>query len=157
MSKYEDYEASRIRHLEMVQAVISRLSNEGFVVKGWAITLSAAFLGVAVNVGSWVMALVTIGPTVAFWGLDTYFLRSERLFRELYDSVRIGDETVEPFFMSATASTFVGPLSAPSSTSMTSWWQTFRRPTLELLYGALVIAALLVAFLLLISSHPNPH
>jgi hypothetical protein len=40
-------------------------------------------------------------PVVAFWGLDAYYLRQERLYRKLYDAVRRGDGSVEPFSMNA--------------------------------------------------------
>ncbi len=35
-------------------------------------------------------ALVLLVPTIAFWCLDGYYLRQERLFRFLYDDVRRG-------------------------------------------------------------------
>jgi len=31
---------------------------------------------------------LSILPALAFWGLDAYYLRQERLFRELYNSIR---------------------------------------------------------------------
>lgn len=34
------------------------------------------------------MFILAYFPAFAFWGLDAYFLRQERLFRKLYDSVR---------------------------------------------------------------------
>jgi hypothetical protein len=33
----------KIKHLEMIQAVISRLANNSFLLKGWSITLVSAF------------------------------------------------------------------------------------------------------------------
>jgi hypothetical protein len=87
--KYADIDASRQKHLELIQGAIDRLGGNGFLLKGWAVTVAGAFLGFAVDARNPLLALVAILPTVAFWGLDAYFLRCERLFRRLYrDGVR---------------------------------------------------------------------
>lgn len=39
-SGYESFEDQRIKHLDMLQAVIGRLGNDSFLVKGWAVTVA---------------------------------------------------------------------------------------------------------------------
>lgn len=82
-------------HLQMIQAVVARLSGHSFAIKGWSITLAAGLCALAVNSDSPVIALVATASSLMFWLLDGYFLRQERLFRALYDHVRQapGDET----------------------------------------------------------------
>lgn len=107
MTSYGDFDDARIKHLDLIQAAITRLAGNGFLMKGWALTLAGIFFGFAVESKEWRLALVSILPTVAFWGLDTYFLRSERLFRELYRRVATRDANIPPFFMDATGREFV--------------------------------------------------
>jgi hypothetical protein len=147
MKDYGSFEPERVKHLEMLQAVIARLGNDSFLVKGWSVTVAGAFLGFAVSGHQWKLALASIVPTLAFWGLDTYYLRSERLFRLLFDQVRRGTDAIEPFFMAATASPFVADLPRPNR-EVASWWKTARRPTLSVFYGALLASAALVVVLI---------
>ncbi len=45
MPAYGDFEDSHVKHLEMIQSVVARLGNNAFLIKGWAITVAAAFVG----------------------------------------------------------------------------------------------------------------
>src|SRR5262245_57086438 len=89
----------RIRHLELIQGIVSRLSANSFLIKGWAITVAAAIFAFEVRNPNWRIAAIAFLPVVAFCLLDTFFLRQERLFRKLYDDVRRGDDSTEPFSM----------------------------------------------------------
>ena len=135
----------QIKHLEMIQTVISRLANNSFLIKGWAVTVVGVFLGFAVDSSDGALAVASVVPTLAFWALDTYFLRSERLFRALFDRVRAVPPGVEPFFMGATSDPFVQSISAGPGPDLSSWWTTAARPTLALLYGGLLASAAGVA------------
>lgn len=139
----------------MIQAVIARLSNESFIVKGWAITVAGAFVGFAVGGSKWALSLVALIPSGLFWWLDMYFLRSERLFRHLYASVR-DSEDVPPFFMEATSPDFVRRVRLrPGGAEAASQWRTFWRPTLRYFYGALILAALVTALFLGLFANPT--
>lgn len=156
MAGYQDFEPARVKHLELIQAVIARLGSNGFLVKGWAITVAGVFFGFAVNSENWQLALASILPTLAFWGLDAYFLRAERLFRELYRRVVVGDEAVAPFFMAATGPDFV----AGAPEDVAAFWRTFfGRPALSVFYGAIVAAAglvILIVFAINGAVQPSP-
>ena len=99
-------DAGWLKHLEFIQAVITRLANDSFLMKGWALTVAGAFYGFAVKGTSWQVAAIGLMPVLVFWGLDAYFLRQERLFRGLYDQVRQRNPAVEPFSMNAAALRF---------------------------------------------------
>lgn len=144
-SGYESFEDQRIKHLEMLQAVIGRLGNDSFLVKGWAVTVAGVFFGFAVNKEDVGLAVASVLPTLLFWGLDTYFLRAERLFRALYDQVRKRAAEVEPFFMAATATSFVGALPPGQQRDAGSWRKTLWSGTLLTFYGGLLLSALIVA------------
>jgi hypothetical protein len=70
MTDYEDFDDRRIKHMEMIQAVVSRLGNDSFLIKGWTVTVAAAFLGFAVDQDKWQLAVASVGPTSLFWLLD---------------------------------------------------------------------------------------
>jgi hypothetical protein len=94
----------RVKHLELVQAVITRLGQNSFAVRGWSVTLvSVLFALIASKDAPPPAALIALVPTVVFWGLDAYYLRQERLFRKLYGAVAKdvagGTSTVPVFAM----------------------------------------------------------
>jgi hypothetical protein len=145
MSVYADFEENRVKHLEMIQAVISRLGTNSFLVKGWAVTVSGAFLGFAVAGKEWGLALAGLLPVVMFWYLDAYFLRAERFFRALHEAVRTGSPAMEPFVMAATHLDF------GESPPDTSWSDVLFSNTLFMFYGALGLSAVIVLAAILIS------
>jgi hypothetical protein len=83
------------KHLEFIQAIISRQAHNSFVIKGWTVTLCTVLVAFAAHQEDLKFAVVLLIPAIAFWCLDGYYLRQERLFRFLYDDVRAGK--VEPF------------------------------------------------------------
>jgi hypothetical protein len=120
---------SQIKHLEFIQAVISRLSTDSFLMKGWAITIAGVIYSFAANhLNPWVAA-VGFAPVVAFWFLDSYFVRKERQFRALYDDVRSGSTRIPPFCMNVN---LCEPLPAHN------WSRVARSVTLWPFYGLLL-------------------
>ena len=89
----------KIKHLEMIQSVIERMSNNSFLIKGWSITLASAIFVVAIQAQDKASALWTLFPAVIFWFLDGYYLWHERLLRSLYEYVRKLDEKKIDFSM----------------------------------------------------------
>ena len=87
---------TKIAHLQMIQAVITRMAGNSFMVKGWTVTLVTALFALAAAAANGFFVYVAYLPAVMFWSLDAYFLRQERLFRKLYDHVReVKDGTVD--------------------------------------------------------------
>jgi hypothetical protein len=141
---YNEFEPERIKHMEMIQAVVARLAGNSFLMKGWAVTLTAAVLGFGVDRDDGWLAAAAFVPIAAFAILDAYYLRAERLFRALYNRVGSGDEEVKPFFMSATHDTFVKRLTPRER----SWSSTIFSFTLFWFYFFLCVATLAVVGLI---------
>ncbi len=77
------------KHLEFIQAIVSRMASNLFFLRGWTITLIAALLALFIkgNGSNYVIYFLII-LILVFWILDGYFLSQERLFRDLYNHVR---------------------------------------------------------------------
>jgi len=97
----------------------------------------AALLALTAKDGNPHFAWVALLPSVIFWLLDAYYLRQERLFRALYDSVRVRPENEIDF--SLDTSGFVSSV------------QTFGRTAFSIsevpFYGALVATVAVVIFI----------
>lgn len=87
-------EAARIEHLKLIQAVISRQASNSFAVKSMATAVTAALVAFIAATAEPVAGIGSLALAV-LWSLDTAFLRQERRFRRLYDSVR-GCAAVSP-------------------------------------------------------------
>lgn len=85
--KYEKMD-NKIKHLEFIQLVITRMNVNSFLIKGWTITIVAALFALSAKDGNLVYIFFSFFPPLIFWGLDSYYLRQERLFRHLYNRVR---------------------------------------------------------------------
>lgn len=83
----------QIKHLEMIEGVIERMAKSSFLYKGWALSILAVVLVLLKSPYTEVLDLLGIIPLLGFWVLDAYFLKQERLFRRLYDSIRLKNAT----------------------------------------------------------------
>jgi len=61
------------------------MGTNSFLIKGWAITLVVATLLIR---GSTYQYFIAFLPWLMFWYLDSYFLRLERLYRQLFTWLR---------------------------------------------------------------------
>lgn len=120
------------KHLEMIQGVINRLASNSFNIKQWTVMLvSAIFVLVALD-GS-VPVWVALVPVVAFWGLDGYFLRQERRFRNLYMDVSETEESEITFSME-------------EERKGTSYWRAAFSATLLSFYGLFIALVVVISF-----------
>ena len=88
---------NKIKHLEIIQGVINRMAGNSFALKGWAVTLVAGIFALASKDADKLYFLVAYIPIIVFWGLDSYYLLQERLYRSLYDKVRLLPEDMIDF------------------------------------------------------------
>src|SRR5574344_197438 len=74
------------KHLDHIQAIISRHNSNSFMIKGWTITICTAILAIA---GTWkepLLSLIALVPITVFWILDSFYLANERCFVSLYNA-----------------------------------------------------------------------
>ena len=73
------------KHLEIMQGVIQRMTDNSRSCKVWCVTLVSAILVLVARTGKAEHALIALAPTVLFYVLDAYYLALERGFRRSYN------------------------------------------------------------------------
>jgi len=134
------------KHMDYVQAVINRLAGNSFLMKGWALTVSSALLGLGVSGGNSLLALVAALPAWAFWVQDTYFLRQERAFRAMFDD--IAEKRITGFEI------------RPAKYAKLQSWRVAWSVSLVWFYGSIIVVSVLVwatlAFTTMDKNHACP-
>lgn len=95
-----------MQHLEMIQGVINRMNSNSFLLKGWAVTLIAGIFILAEKDTDKMYFLVAYFPIIVFWALDSYYFLLEKLYRALYDKVRLLPDDEIDFSMKASLDEF---------------------------------------------------
>lgn len=80
-----------IAHLGFLQAVISRMGSNSFLLKGWSVTLVSAIFMLSAKDADYRFILMAYFPILIFWVLDAFFLHQEKLYRKLYEEVAAGN------------------------------------------------------------------
>lgn len=134
----------KIKHLEFIQNVITRMNTNSFQIKGWNITIVSAILVIFASTNNNYFLLSAIFPSIIFWFLDAYYLMQERKFRGLYNDVAgISDKPKE-------IKTFAMQLDLYSKDTdiKYSFWNVFWSTTIWKLYLS-IINLLMVFFIYL--------
>lgn len=89
-----------IAHMTMIQGIVTRLETNSFTLKAIAMTLAVAVLAFTGSVKNpnWVYPLSGCLPVIVFWIMDAKYLWLGRLFRRLFNAVRL-HEVDAPFEM----------------------------------------------------------
>lgn len=90
---------NKIKHLEFIQNVITRMNSNSFMIKGWCVTLVAALFALGAKDSNVNLAIIVYIVIPTFWILDGFFIIREKNFRELYNQVRLKDEKDIDFSM----------------------------------------------------------
>ncbi len=126
----------RLTHLGFIQAVITRMAANSFLLKGWSVTLVAAMFALSAKDTKAGFVALAYFPVFMFWFLDAYFLRQEKLYRELYKAVAEGVVPSEK--MTLDASVF--------STQVATELRLAFQDTLLIFHGTIAGVVLLVMF-----------
>lgn len=99
---HDQSESIRIAHLTMLQGVISRMGANSFTLKALSATFGSAAVAVTATADdpSLYYAGAAFVPILIFWLMDAQYLRYERAYRKLYETVRKGDE-IEAYTLDA--------------------------------------------------------
>jgi hypothetical protein len=133
-------EEDLLKHLEFIQDIINRMAKNSFLLKGWTVTIVAAFFALAAQNLDIKFVILAIFPVVTFWILDAFYLRQERLFRALYNDVRKNTDmqSKDPFSLDT----------GPYINNVQSWSRTAVSKTLVIFYGIILVAISIVIMIL---------
>lgn len=129
---------TKLKHLEFLQLVITRMNVNSFLLKGWTVTLVAALFAFAAKDANVDFVLITYLSTPLFWILDGYYLSLERQYRQLYDVVRL--KSVDEIDFDLNASGF--------NTGVNTWFSSLFSKTLSIFYGTLLVLTVTVMFII---------
>ena len=119
------------KSLDFLQSIISRLAGNSFQMKTWNVALATAAIGFVTAKDSRPnMAVLAVIPSLAFWGLDAYYLALEKLFRARYE---LASEQIEPSFNLS-----------PGTVDARKWFTATVRPAVLGLHLPMVVVILLV-------------
>lgn len=122
----------RIKHLDFIQNIITRMNTNSFQIKEWTVVLVSAMLALYVSTKNNCFILLGILPSLLFWFLDTYYLTQERKFRGLYNDVAgTTEDPKEIKLFEMRPDLYVD--------GKYSYWNVFRSETIENFYGSITI------------------
>jgi hypothetical protein len=107
----------RMKYLDMLQSVISRMAGNQLTLRTWSVGLGTAVIGfAAAKDGHPTAALLALLPAAVFWILDAYYLALEREFRDLFNTARkVNDDDPDfSFNIPGSASNWIKALAAPA-------------------------------------------
>jgi hypothetical protein len=70
--------ADRIKHLELISAIISRMGANAFLLKAWSVVIAAAIFTISAKNDDRYAPLIVIFTSAALWVIDAYYLALER-------------------------------------------------------------------------------
>jgi hypothetical protein len=114
------------------------MAGNSFMLKGWSVTLVSALFALAAKDTTIIFVYLAYFPAVAFWILDGYFLWQERLFRKLYDHVRILDESTIDYSMNT----------KDVATAKDTWTNAMLSTTLKIFHGVIIGSIIVVTIIL---------
>jgi len=132
---------SKLKHLEMIQAIINRMAGNSFHLKGWSVTLISALFALATKDTNQLFIYLAYFPCIIFWGLDGYFLWQERMYRKLYQNVAKKSDKSIDFDLNAIK--YRGEVD--------SWLSTCFSITLIMFHGIIFTVIILIMFIIILT------
>ena len=78
------------KEIDLIQACITRMAHNSFLIKGWTIGIISIVLVIAQKEDvAPIVTLILLVPLVCFWWLDAFFLQTERKYRKMYAKIII--------------------------------------------------------------------
>ena len=101
INSYNHMAENKLKHLEFIQNVITRMNSNSFLIKGWTITLVSALFAFAEKGNNTNMIIIDFIIIPSFWVLDGFYLSQERQYRGLYDEITKKEERDIDYNMNA--------------------------------------------------------
>jgi hypothetical protein len=123
-----------VDRLQMIQGVINRLATNSGAIKGFAVPVVTALLGVGVDKQSDGFVWLAVYPVVVFGFLDAFYLALEKKYRDLYKKATTDPDTEWSM--------------AAGQASRTDILKACGSPSVWAFYGAALVVVIAVALIL---------
>lgn len=127
--------AQKLKFLEFIQNVITRMNTNSFQIKAMCITIVSALFAVYTANANKQIVLVVFVPLILCCFLDMYYLWQERRFRALYDETLKENTTIQDFDLGAFVRYYKG---------FFSYLKVFSSVVIFGFYGALFVCNLIL-------------
>lgn len=87
--------SDKVEHLNMIESVITRMANNSLQIKCWCLAIVSA----AIVLSRSIIIAACVMPVILFCYLDVNYLSLEKAYRNLYDEVRMKEESEIDFSM----------------------------------------------------------
>ena len=129
---------NKIKHLEFIQNVITRMNSNSFLIKGWTVTLVSALFALAAKDANTNYVLVSYVSIPIFWILDGFYISQERQYRDLYREVISKNDNQIDFEMNT----------SKFNKGDRTWVNGVLSKTLIPFYGLFILITLIVMFVI---------
>jgi hypothetical protein len=123
-----------VDRLQMIQGVITRLAANSGALKGFAVPVITALLGVGIGKNSAGFVWLAVYPVVVFGFLDAYYLALEKRYRDLYKRAAREPETEWSL--------------AAGQADWREILDSWRSPSVWAFYGAALVVVIAVALII---------
>lgn len=96
---------NKLKHLDMIEAIIERMSKNCFQLKGWTMTLVVAVSALASQSSDKRFIVLAFIPILGFWILDSFYLQQERKYKLLYKNITEKQESDIDFNLDSSIAT----------------------------------------------------
>lgn len=128
----------KLKHLEFIQNIITRMNSNSFMIKGWGVTLISALFALAAKDANIKYVFISYLVIPVFWILDGYFISQERQYRSLYKQIASKDKDSIDFNLDA----------SKFKKGRNTWCSGVFSDTLIPFYGVLIFVVLGIMYLI---------
>jgi hypothetical protein len=130
------------KHLDYLQAIISRMNANSFQLKNMAIVILSAMFALFTVMPKGLLLFLTGVPLIVFLLLDAYYLQQEKKFRAMYNDVAglTNRQKIRPYELSVDKYHGNG----------CSFWESLFSETIFLFYVPLLVVVYTIAVSLIV-------
>lgn len=116
------------KEIDLIQSCISRMAQNSFMVKGWFVSIYAVILALLPErVNMLLLCVSLISANLIFWYLDGFFLRTEKIYRKIYDWVlEVRPKNNRELMYQLNPTCFKGKIGAVESIWKIMWSKTLK-------------------------------
>ena len=117
------------KEIDLIQSCITRMAQNSFMVKGWFASIYAVILALLPEkINLFLLCTALVAVNLIFWYLDGFFLRTEKVYRKIYDWVlEVRPQNNRELMYQLNPSKFNGKIEEVESVREVMWSKTLRR------------------------------